>query len=123
MNVIGSRPDGWWKDRQGAMKSLVERLDAHAAGSGDALTVFLDAKPFEVSEQPLRHVEVVFAFPGRDAADDTIVKALAEQTRPAGDDVAVVTSDHGLADRVEALGVNVISASAFRRRLESEPNH
>ena len=26
MNVIGSRPDGWWKDRSGAMVALVERL-------------------------------------------------------------------------------------------------
>ena len=31
MNVIGSRPDGWWKDRQRAMVALVERLDAWAS--------------------------------------------------------------------------------------------
>ena len=28
MNVIGSRPDGWWKDRHAAMAGLVESLEA-----------------------------------------------------------------------------------------------
>ena len=27
MNVIGSRPDGWWRDRPGAMRRLVEKLE------------------------------------------------------------------------------------------------
>jgi len=26
MNVIGSRPDGWWRDRRGAIEVLVDRL-------------------------------------------------------------------------------------------------
>ena len=28
MNVIGSRPDGWWKDRAGAMRRLVDEQQA-----------------------------------------------------------------------------------------------
>ncbi|MGB8503138.1 MAG: RNA-binding protein, partial [Mycobacterium sp.] len=31
MNVIGSRPDGWWKDRRRAMVALVDRLERWAA--------------------------------------------------------------------------------------------
>jgi hypothetical protein len=30
MNVIGSRPDGWWRDREGAIRSLVGRLERYA---------------------------------------------------------------------------------------------
>src|SRR5438874_4247851 len=75
MNVIGSRPDGWWKDRPSAMRMLIERLRSYAAASGDSVVVFLDARPFDLPEGEGTSVEVVFAFPGPDAADDEIVKA------------------------------------------------
>ena len=26
MNVIGSRPDGWWRDREGAIRRLVDEV-------------------------------------------------------------------------------------------------
>ena len=29
-NVMGSRPDGWWRDRRGAQRRLVERLETFA---------------------------------------------------------------------------------------------
>ncbi len=35
MNVIGSRPDGWWRDRAAAARRLVGRLEALAEASGD----------------------------------------------------------------------------------------
>jgi predicted RNA-binding protein with PIN domain len=123
MNVIGSRPDGWWKDRRGAMRKLVERLDSYAATSGDSVAVFLDSKPFELPGGTGEGVEVVFAFPGRDAADDAIVEAVQDRAdRPARDDIRVVTSDRGLIGRLEALDVSVIPASAFRRRVDEEPD-
>jgi len=122
MNVIGSRPDGWWKDRPGAMRMLIDRLRSHASATGDSVAVFLDARPFDLPEGGEASVEVVFAFPGPDAADDEIVKAArAERDRPGGGEIGVVTSDHGLADRIKALGIPVISSSAFRRRLDEEP--
>ncbi|MGE5857760.1 MAG: RNA-binding protein, partial [Solirubrobacterales bacterium] len=31
MNVIGSRPDGWWKDRHAAMLRLVDQLERWVA--------------------------------------------------------------------------------------------
>ena len=39
-NVMGSRPDGWWRDRRGAQRRLVERLEdvrrrPRRAGDGD----------------------------------------------------------------------------------------
>ena len=31
MNVIGSRPDGWWRDREGAMRRLVSEIQGWAS--------------------------------------------------------------------------------------------
>ena len=108
MNVVGSRPDGWWRDRRGAMRRLVEALDLFAADSPDEVMVVFDGAPFEVDAE---RVEVRFASRrGRDAADDDI----AELAAPG---VTVVTSDAALERRVRERGGEVVGAGAFRRRL------
>ncbi|HEY3190499.1 MAG TPA: NYN domain-containing protein [Solirubrobacteraceae bacterium] len=109
MNVIGSRPTGWWRDRRGAMRELVERLDAFARSTGDDVAVVLDGAPFALSAE---HAEVAFASRrGRDAADDDIA-ARAE----AG--MTVVTSDRELARRSVERGAQVVGAGEFLRRLD-----
>jgi uncharacterized protein YaiI (UPF0178 family) len=114
MNVIGSRPTGWWRDRPGAMRELVEALDRFAEATGEQVTVVLDGRPFDLSGE---RVEVVFASRrGRDAADDDIA-ALAERDDDPGG-LRVVTSDAELARRAEAAGAEVVGAGAFRRRLD-----
>jgi hypothetical protein len=35
MNVIGTRPDGWWRDRDAAMLRLVDLLERWAAAEGE----------------------------------------------------------------------------------------
>ena len=66
-NVIGARPDGWWRDRAGAARRLVAALDGFAARTGDDVTVVLDAG----EPPPSERAEVVVARRrGRDAADD-----------------------------------------------------
>ena len=63
MNVIGSRPDGWWRDRRGAMRRLVEELGSLARVSSEPVTVVLDGRAFDLDGGP---VEVRFASrPGR----------------------------------------------------------
>jgi predicted RNA-binding protein with PIN domain len=116
MNVIGSRPDGWWRDRQGAMRALIDELARYSIESGDAVTVVLDARPFEFETAEDAELEVAFAYPGRDAADDEIVRRLGELADR--DDTAIVTSDDALARRARALGAGVIPAGSFRRRLD-----
>ena len=115
MNVLGSRPDGWWRDRPGAIARLASQLDALAAAGQDHVRVVFDGAP--VPLPALGHAEVRFASRrGRDAADDDVA-ALAE----ADDDPAslvVVTSDGALADRVRAAGAQVEGAGGFRRRLD-----
>jgi predicted RNA-binding protein with PIN domain len=120
MNVIGSRPDGWWRDRPRAMEALVERLEALAGKEDEAMTVVFDGRPFDL-DRPGRGrpaVEVRFASrPGTDAADDAIVALVEEAGNPA--ELCVVTSDGELARRVQALGASVQGAGAFRRRLDA----
>lgn len=126
MNVIGSRPTGWWRDRPGAMRQLVEELEAFAERSGDEVTVVFDGKPFELESGS---VDVMFASRrGRNAADDDIaalVESDARGHRPLADlrdaqpgELSVVTSDGDLAGRVRAAGAAVVGAGEFRRRLD-----
>jgi hypothetical protein len=113
-NVIGSRPDGWWRDRAGAARRLIDEIRAWAQ---EPVTVVLDAGPDDLLGED-GGVEVVRApRAGRDAADDEIVRLLATTYDPA--DAIVVTSDAALAARARALGARVEGAGAFRRRLAS----
>jgi predicted RNA-binding protein with PIN domain len=113
-NVIGSRPDGWWRDREGATRRLLDALREFADGE-DEVVVVLDAGPadwagrdgaFEVAIAPRR---------GRDAADDEIAARLSRDPDPSS--VSVVTSDATLAERARAAGAEVVGAGAFRRQL------
>jgi hypothetical protein len=100
MNVIGSRPDGWWRDRRGAQRRLVAELEK----LGEPVTVVFDGKPHDTGAG---EVEVRFA----PVADDEIA-------RVAGPEHRVVTSDAELAGRVAVAGAQVEGAGAFRRRLD-----
>jgi predicted RNA-binding protein with PIN domain len=115
MNVIGSRPDGWWKDRRGAMVRLVTQLENWAAANGEDVTVVFEYPP----SPPIRSsvIEVAHApRPRRDSADDEIVRRLKAESEPGA--VRVVTSDRWLADRVHAAGATVQPADSFRSQLE-----
>ena len=115
MNVVGSRPDGWWRDRQGAMRALAERLASFAAETGDPVAVVFDGRPFDIDAPP---VDVGFAERrGPNAADDEIARRVAADPDPAT--LTVVTSDAALADRVRAHGAEVVGAGQFRRRLDA----
>jgi predicted RNA-binding protein with PIN domain len=116
MNVIGSRPDGWWKDRRHAMVRLVERLDRWAAAEGHRVTVVLE-KPMS---PPIDSVVVEIAQAPKaaaDSADDEIVRLVRNARRP--QDITVVTSDRRLADRLRGIGASVSPAATFRARIES----
>jgi predicted RNA-binding protein with PIN domain len=114
MNVIGSRPDGWWRDRSGAMRALAAQLDRFQDDIGEPVAVVYDGRPREI---PAR-VEVRFASrAGRNAADDEIALMVAADAAPG--EVRVVTSDGDLATRVRAAGAEVEGAGKFRRRLDA----
>jgi len=116
MNVIGTRPDQWWRDRDGAMLRLVDQLERWAAAEGEDVTVVFERPP----SPPIRStvIEVTHApRPKRDAADDEIVRRL--KAEPDARTVRVVTSDRALADNAHLLGATVEGADSFRTRIES----
>jgi 8-oxo-dGTP diphosphatase len=129
-NVVGSRPDGWWRDRPGAARrlagrivavlvsrpeDLVERLDGLTPTSvetaGSDLTeaavqvhLVLEGAARDVDDQPTHPLlDVVHA-----ASDgDTAIVELVEKLAGAADRVLVVTADRGLRGRVQAVGAEV----------------
>jgi predicted RNA-binding protein with PIN domain len=115
MNVVGSRPSGWWRDRHGAMRELVDELERFAARHGhDRVTVVFDGRPFDLTGEA---IDVRFASRrGRNAADDDIAELAEREPEPSA--LTVVTSDAELSRRVTAVGAEVVGAGAFRRRLE-----
>jgi uncharacterized protein YaiI (UPF0178 family) len=114
MNVVGSRPDGWWRDRPAAMRRLTALLDAFATETGEPLTVVFDGRPFDLSAQS---VEAAFASSrGPNAADHEIAARV--QSDPDPRSITVVTSDRELARRVSAAGAHVLGSGPFRRHLD-----
>ena len=92
MNVIGSRPDGWWRDRRGAMRRLVDELGRsrreRRARDGGARR----RRPSSSTAAAWRCASPRAA--GRDAADDDIAALVAADAEPG--DLRVVTSDAAL---------------------------
>jgi predicted RNA-binding protein with PIN domain len=115
MNVIGSRPDGWWKDRGRAMLRLVERLERWASIEGGEVTVVFERPPSTAIASSV--VEVAYApKAAANSADDEIVRLVRADARP--HEIRVVTSDKELTDRVASLGASVYPAAAFRDLIE-----
>ena len=118
MNVIGSKPDGWWRDRDGAVRRLLGRLQALARVDGEPVLLVLDGRPLgDVPEGDHDGVEVRYATRrGPNAADDRIVELLG--ARDDRGDVTVVTSDRDLRRRVGDLGATVVGAGSLLERLD-----
>jgi predicted RNA-binding protein with PIN domain len=115
MNVIGTRPDRWWKDRDAAMLRLVKQVEEWAAYGGEDVTVVFERPP----SPPIRSTVIVVTHaprPKANAADDEIVRLVRADPQPSA--IRVVTSDRGLADQVWACGASVEGAESFRTRLE-----
>ncbi len=115
MNVIGTRPDGWWKNRRGAMVRLVDQLDQWASADGHDVTVVFE-RPMS---PPVRSSAIAIAHApkaGPNSADDEIVRLLRADDRP--DDITVVTSDSMLAERVRDAGASVCPAATFRKLVD-----
>ena len=114
-NVVGSVPDGWWRDRAGAAARLADRLAALGDRGVDAAALGLAEDRWfpEISlvvEGQANAVEgdggAVRIVRAPASGDDAIV-AEAGRLVGAGRMVTVVTSDRGLADRCAAAGATV----------------
>lgn len=119
MNVIGSRPDGWWRDRDGAVRRLHEGLVALTGTGTDTFVLVLDGRP--LSDLPEHDGTVAVRYArraGADAADDRIVELVAADADPAT--LVVVTADRGLRERLAALNAAVVGPRGLWARLDAE---
>jgi hypothetical protein len=114
-NVIGSVPDGWWRDRAGAAVRLRDSLAGVPAtglpGVPAPVEVILvvEGKARDIPRDPSGvHVERASG-----SGDDKIVDLVRETA--ATRRIVVVTADRGLRDRVTALGADVRGPSAVPR--------
>jgi predicted RNA-binding protein with PIN domain len=115
MNVIGSRPDGWWRDRGRAMAILVERLERWATADGDDVTVVFErplSPPIDSSVITIAHAPKAAA----NSADDEIVRLVHDDANPG--EIRVATSDRALAERVKAAGASVYPAEKLRNQID-----
>ncbi len=117
-NVFGSRPDGWWNDRDAASQRFAQHVAEWCRTHDDDVTLVFDGPlPPATTELGGGNLIVVEApRRGRDAADDHIVALAVQHVRdqPATD-LTVVTSDRGLRARLPAADtVHVIGAGRFR---------
>jgi predicted RNA-binding protein with PIN domain len=116
MNVIGSRPDGWWRDRDRAIGRLVGQVDRWAEHGDERVTVMLEHEPR--GEVGAEHIEIAWAsVGGADAADREILGRLPGWL--AEDEVVVVTSDRDLQSTARAAGAGVVPSRPFRAELDS----
>lgn len=115
MNVIGSRPDGWWKDRAGALRAFAVAVDRYARATSKDIVVVFDSDPGDLPETA--EIQIVIApGRGRDAADDEIARLVANDADPRR--LRVVTSDRELVDKAAAAGAEVVSSGSFRKHLD-----
>lgn len=115
MNVLGSRPDGWWRDRPAAMEAMARRLDAYAGREGITAIVVFDGHEHERVSGAVTGIEVRFAPGGRDAADREIVRII--RADPSPETFTAVSSDRRLRAAVKAAGARSVPAGDLLRRL------
>jgi hypothetical protein len=135
-NVVGSRPDGWWRDRPGAARRLAGQIVAvlvarpedlvdtlagrtptstgtagsDPAGAAVQVHLVLEGAANDAPDLPTHPLlDVVHAAADGDAA----IVALVERRAGGDDRVLVVTADRALRERVRAAGAEVTGPGAL----------
>ncbi len=115
-NVVGSVPDGWWRDRAGAAARLHASLQS-ADLPFDSVVLVLEGKARGgVREGEAAGVTTVHA-PG--SGDDEIV-ARCRAHAEGGAVITVVSADRALLTRLDTFGVMVLGPRALRAELAGD---
>lgn len=115
--MVGSRPDGWWRDRPAAFARLAGRLRS-LVERGDEVTVVFDGRASAALEEG-DHDGVAVRWArrsGPDAADDRIVELVTGDHDPST--LTVVTSDRVLVARTVDGGAKAVGAGTLLRLLD-----
>ncbi len=115
-NVVGSRPDGWWRDRPGAARRLHDRLVAASLGYDEVVLVLEGQARRGVAAGRLPEVTTVHAA---GEGDDTVVGEVRRRRSrdPDPPEVQVVTADRELCGRVIRAGGGTRSPGWLLDRL------
>lgn len=113
-NVLGSRPDGWWRDRAGATRGLLERIRRWAEDEHRwRVIVVVEGRARGAADADWGQRLQVIAASG--SGDDAIVDLADELTRADQTaQITVVTSDRGLHGR---LSTPTVGARWLQDRL------
>ncbi len=137
-NVVGSRPDGWWRDRPGAARKLAGRIVAALVARSEDLAELVDGRvptstatatagsdvaeaavqvhlvlegaASRVADLPTHPLLAVVHAPGD---GDSAIVARVGALAGGPDRVLVVTADRALRDRVRAAGGEVTGPSSL----------
>ncbi|MFI1238198.1 NYN domain-containing protein [Nocardia salmonicida] len=120
-NVIGSRPNGWWKDRAGAARRLlsdIANLTTRLPETTEVTVVLEGASKAAAdgAEPSAPRMKVVLADR---SGDDKIVDVVAETD--SHEQITVVTADRELRTRVEAHGAETVGPGWLWNQIEASP--
>ena len=127
-NVVGSRPDGWWRDRPGAARRLAGRLVAALVEHPEDLAAALVDHPADLARVHLVLEGAARAVPDlpthpllevhlAEADGDSAIAALAAELAAQGSTVLAVTGDRELRERVRRAGGSTVGPGALLRAL------
>lgn len=112
-NVVGSVPDGWWRDRRGAAQRLRDVLVPIATRGLPGLPGPLDiVMVTEGAARGIDSVDGVRVIDAPGSGDDTIVDVVADHRSRA---VTVVTADRELRSRITILGATAVGPATIDR--------
>jgi hypothetical protein len=120
-NVVGSVPDGWWRDRAGATERLRDSLAALATEglAGPGIPDWLREPPLDVvlvvegAARKVSGTDQVRVVAANGSGDDAIVDLV--RTEGTDRQTVVITADRELRNRVTALGATVLGPRTVRR--------
>lgn len=112
-NVVGSRPNGWWKDRAAAARDLHERLLVGDTPHDEIVLVLEGQGKGGARAGKVQHLRTVHAPKDGDSEIERQTKAAVDK----GCRVTVITGDNFLRARVQGLGAMAMSPSWLLEHL------